>query len=304
MIFKKQKMDFHKTKTIIISVGIFLTLFVFAYRATPVASAATAQFQYPLLETVPGFFKQGSTDTDLPKLILAIYKFGIWTVGIAGLFMLTIGGFMYMASAGNNATVTSAKGIIADSLLGIVAALGAYLIMYVINPDLTNINIAFTTATVSDSMGTPMGTIDSTTGKYQIATSGDCSAESLAKNGSWPSDQAACVCSAESGMGKQLISKTDKCTGNGTNDAVSIGLFQINLTWHKIAGVDCTKAFSGHFSGDSSACYVTDRSLYNQCVTLASDSSNNIAEALNTYKSGGNSWKLWGKQTKSGCGVQ
>ena len=164
-------MDFHKTKTIIISVGIFLTLFVFAYRATPVASAATAQFQYPLLETVPGFFKQGSTDTDLPKLILAIYKFGIWTVGIAGLFMLTIGGFMYMASAGNNATVTSAKGIIADSLLGIVAALGAYLIMYVINPDLTNINIAFTTVQVKekDDFG---GTV--TTDNGNEVTAGGC----------------------------------------------------------------------------------------------------------------------------------
>ena len=114
---------------------------------------AHAEFKYTLLESFPGFFTAGTTGPELPAMILAIYKFGIWTVGIAGLFMLTIGGFMYMASAGNNATVTSAKKIIADSLLGIVAALGAYLIMYVINPDLTNINIAFTQAQLGAGTG-------------------------------------------------------------------------------------------------------------------------------------------------------
>ena len=165
-------MNFKKTKTIIILVVVFSTLFVFAYGTTPSISAATAQFKYPLLESFPGFFKQGSTDTDLPKLILAIYKFGIWTVGIAGLFMLTIGGFMYMASAGNNATVTSAKKIITDSLLGIVAALAAYLIMYVINPDLTNINIAFTTASVDKQQEYTGGTTE--TDKGNETTSGGC----------------------------------------------------------------------------------------------------------------------------------
>ena len=51
---------------------------------------------------------------------------------------------MYMASAGNTSTASSARGIITDSLIGIIAAMGAYLILYVINPDLTKINISFT----------------------------------------------------------------------------------------------------------------------------------------------------------------
>ena len=146
-------MNFKKIKTIIILSAIFLALFVFTNKIVK-AAGATAQptnFQYQMLETFPGFLAAGSSP-DLPTMILVIYKFGIWTVGIAGLFMLTIGGFMYMASAGNNATVTSAKGIIGDSLLGIVAALAAYLIMYVINPDLTNINIAFTAVEVKGAL--------------------------------------------------------------------------------------------------------------------------------------------------------
>lgn len=104
---------------------------------------AHAKMEYQLLEPFPGFFNVKETPT-LPDMILAIYQFGIWTVGIAGLFMLTVGGFWYMTSAGNNATAETAKKIIADSLLGIIAALSAYLIMYVINPDLTKIDIKFT----------------------------------------------------------------------------------------------------------------------------------------------------------------
>jgi hypothetical protein len=105
------------------------------------SGTAHAAFNYQLLESFPGFFIAGASP-DLPTMILAIYKFGIWTVGIAGLFMLVIGGFTYMTSAGNTATAGSAKKIIWDSLLGIVAALGAYLIMYVINPDLTKIDFS------------------------------------------------------------------------------------------------------------------------------------------------------------------
>jgi hypothetical protein len=120
-----------------------------------IVHAAPAAFEYRLLEAFPGFFTAGtamntSTTTDLPAMILAIYKFGIWTVGIAGLFMLVVGGFMYMASAGNTSTAGNARGIISDALLGIVAALGAYLILYVINPDLTAMKIGFTAVNVEE----------------------------------------------------------------------------------------------------------------------------------------------------------
>ena len=108
----------------------------------PLASHA-ATFDYKLLEDFPGVsgMKAGTGFTDLPGLISALYKFGIWTVGIAALLMLVIGGFMYMTSAGNTSRVGSAKGVIGDALLGLLAALGAFLLLYVINPDLTKINL-------------------------------------------------------------------------------------------------------------------------------------------------------------------
>ena len=109
--------------------------------AFAISSSASAAFEYKMLEGLPGFYQKDTTAPDLPDLIVSIYKFGIWTVGIAGLLMMTVGGVMYMGSAGNNAAAQSAKKIITDSLIGIVAALTAYLFMYVINPDLVNVNL-------------------------------------------------------------------------------------------------------------------------------------------------------------------
>ncbi|NTV41382.1 MAG: C40 family peptidase [Candidatus Moranbacteria bacterium] len=121
---------------------------------TPAVEASAASsarlFQYTLLESVPGFFTGGTVMTDLPAMILAIYKFGIWTIGISGLFMITIGGIMYAGSAGNTAAADSAKRIITDALIGIAAAVLAYLFLYLINPDLTRISINFTAVNVDE----------------------------------------------------------------------------------------------------------------------------------------------------------
>lgn len=67
----------------------------------------------------------------------------------------------------------------------------------------------------------------------------------------------------------------------------SIGLMQINLTWHILNGVDCSKAFTGK---DYKA-VVTDESLYEKCVELASNPDTNLETARKIYnKYGFNAW--------------
>ena len=118
-------------KTILLILISFFSFFIsFAF-------VSHAQYNYSLMEPIPGFEQASS----FPDYILAIYKFGIWTVGISALLMITIGGFMYMTSAGNTSKSGGAKEIIKDALIGLVVALAAYLILYVINPDLIKINL-------------------------------------------------------------------------------------------------------------------------------------------------------------------
>lgn len=157
-----------------------IIIFISAFILLGLSGIAHAEMKYTLLESFPGFFTGDEQMTDFPKMILAIYKFGIWTVGIAGLFMLVIGGFWYMTSAGNNATAETAKKIIWDSLLGIAAALAAYLIMYVINPDLTNISINFVKVSTSTTTSTTSTTSTTTPGGAAGGTDATVRAQLLA----------------------------------------------------------------------------------------------------------------------------
>lgn len=96
-----------------------------------------SNYKYTPLEPI----FEGEDSGDFVEYIQSIYRFLIWTVGIAALLMLMIGGFMYMTSAGNQASAETAKRIIKDALLGLVVVLFAWVLLYWINPDFTKINL-------------------------------------------------------------------------------------------------------------------------------------------------------------------
>ncbi len=119
-----------KTKIYLSAVFIFLLGFL--------AVNFSLAYSYTPMENIPGF--EGVSE--FPEYISAIYKFAIWAIGIAALLMLSIGGFMYFTSAGNTASLEKAKAVIKDSILGIVAVMAAWLLLYVINPDLIRGNLS------------------------------------------------------------------------------------------------------------------------------------------------------------------
>lgn len=114
----------------------FLLLFFLVLLFAPIACSAA--LEYKLMEGIPGF-AQANSSVDFPAYIMAIYKFGLWTIGLAALLMIMIGGFMYITSAGNNSQTGKAKGIITDAIAGLLLALVSYLLLYTINPDLVKI---------------------------------------------------------------------------------------------------------------------------------------------------------------------
>lgn len=119
------------SEIIIISVFLILGTLLFSLEANAV-------YEYTPMENIPGF----EDVSDFPTYILSITKFAIWAVGIAALFMITVGGFMYMTSAGNTSRMDSAKRVIFDAVIGLIVALSAWLLLFVINPDLVRVNIS------------------------------------------------------------------------------------------------------------------------------------------------------------------
>lgn len=116
-------------KTIILFFSIFfLILPIFIH----------ASFDYTVMETIPGVVTAGETSPGFNVYIQKLYGFALWAIGICALLMISIGAFMYLTSAGNNAAMSSAKKIITDAIVGLILAFVAYLILYTINPDLVN----------------------------------------------------------------------------------------------------------------------------------------------------------------------
>lgn len=90
------------------------------------------------------------------------------------MFMIMIGGYMYIMSGGNNATMGKAKGFITDAIIGLLLAFTAYLILYVINPTLVEMrsicgNGTETSAATSGD-GTNQTASTGTTGTQQPTT--------------------------------------------------------------------------------------------------------------------------------------
>ncbi len=119
-----------------------------------VAYAADAQSS-----GVPGLeFLQLDANADIGAVLTKLYIWGIAFVALAAFFMLTAGGVRYMFAGDRDPS--EAKTWIKNSIYGLLLALGSYLILYTINPDLVNVtklNLPEITAPPSQQ---PTGTVE------------------------------------------------------------------------------------------------------------------------------------------------
>lgn len=159
-------------------------------------------------------------------------------------------------------------------------------------------------------LGTKASTYIATGGKCSSLASGDASPANLASTcfGS-NAATASVVANRESGGDPTQPSGVDICLDssgnkvmlNGKPVVVSWGLFQINLTVHKIAGLNCPRAFDKAYTGSSKQCQVIDPDLYNSCVQAAQNSQFNIQTACQLSNNGAN-WGAWAN-TAAACNI-
>jgi len=98
---------------------------------------------------------------------------------------------------------------------------------------------------------------------------------------------AVAVAKAESGLNPDTESWIDR-TADGR--PFSVGLMQINLTWHELDGVKCYEAFQGK----NYKAKVINENLYQKCVKLAKDPKINLETAKGIYERSGNHFGAWG----------
>lgn len=109
---------------------------------------------------------------------------------------------------------------------------------------------------------------------------------------------ASMVCMMESAGGNFTAESGSDKLNNGAGPSYSVGLWQINLTIHKLKQgnevLDCPKAFSGKCTGSKTgACAqrVTDPALYARCVAAAKNPAINTAAACSLGQANFGDWQ-------------
>jgi hypothetical protein len=117
-------------KKIFIELGI-LSLFIF-----PALVLAQTQISVGIPGNLPN-----STSTAPGAFVANFYQFAIFIGGILAFGVVVYGGVRYMASAGNPSGQSDAKEWIWGALIGLALLAGAYLVLNVVNPQLTNLTL-------------------------------------------------------------------------------------------------------------------------------------------------------------------
>jgi len=295
---------------------IFYLLFLVMLFLIPIClHAATTKndFDYTPMEPLPGFESATSGATDFYDYILMVYKVAIWMVGISAMLMIIIGGYMYAVSAGNNSAMEKAKDVIKDAIIGLLMALSAWVILFVINPDLVKINRLKNISSNGAGGGGGGGG-----GNCEPMTTTDCAVSNLqntclASNAETMSR----VCNKESGGNPALISGTDACADG---NHFSIGLFQVNMiTSADSIGCNGKDIFTTNGSGPQGTCLehttnsagttycskwdckVINQDKYNECLGKLKNGADNITIACSLSGNGSN-LRPW-TTTKNVCGL-
>jgi len=112
---------------------LILTLIIFLGFVLAFANLASAKVEWTPLVEIPGM---PSGAAPLGGYLVSLYNFLLAAVGIIAMVMIVYGGFRYMTSAGNPATMADAKDIVYSSIIGLALALLSWIIVNTINPEL------------------------------------------------------------------------------------------------------------------------------------------------------------------------
>jgi|GEM_PF-6659362 len=106
----------------------------------PIPVPDTSQVPGSNAERIADYLTSGRVE-DLAQYIGIIYNFLISIVGMVAAVAMIIGGFQYLTSAGDSGKIGAAKSRMANALIGLVLALGAYTILNTINPRLLQLKL-------------------------------------------------------------------------------------------------------------------------------------------------------------------
>jgi len=111
---------------------LLLSLFVFCLAAGPVWAAYTVDFPLPNMNS--------STVSDPATYIRSFFIFGLILAGFLAVGAIVFGGITYLLAGTTITSVERAKKIIGGAITGLLLLLCSYLLLYTIDPTLTDLS--------------------------------------------------------------------------------------------------------------------------------------------------------------------
>ncbi len=94
-----------------------------------------------IIEIPIGNILGSAASTDMISYIIALHKFAVILAAILAVIFMMIGGFLWLASAGNSGMVSTGQNFIKGSVIGLILTLFSWYILYAINPNLVKLSI-------------------------------------------------------------------------------------------------------------------------------------------------------------------
>ena len=110
-------------------------LLLLALVAPVMADAIDLNLTYPTFPGAPDINQ--SENQSLSGIVAWLYTLIVGISGLAAFVMIVWGGVQYMTSTGDPTKTSDAKDKIKNALLGLLLVLASFLILQVINPELT-----------------------------------------------------------------------------------------------------------------------------------------------------------------------
>ena len=112
----------------------------------PPAEPITPRLQIPIpglpqLSDVTVFTEDGRRVADIPFLaeyLAGLYRFLVGLAGLAATVMIIVGGMRWLLAAGDAGKIGAAKTTITSATVGLIIALGSYIILFTLNPELVS----------------------------------------------------------------------------------------------------------------------------------------------------------------------
>jgi len=95
---------------------------------------------YTLMAPLPGSPEVEKVN-NLTVYLEALFKYAITIAAILAVIMIVIGGLQYIGAAGNTSVIEDAKDRIYWAIVGLILALGSWLILNTINPELKELKL-------------------------------------------------------------------------------------------------------------------------------------------------------------------